>query len=403
MPLYTLYDTNLICNSLTHAIWCYNNLGAYQEDRDHTGIYEPNEDDLELISHEAPVETTTHWQLDPPDFNTSALQAIQGSYGIASIIGASPTNNEDSPTSKNTKEKKIGDPHKTTVSNLYRYHGLSKYQGLGGKTPVRADTTFVGVEVELEKVTIHSMPSGTWKMTEDGSLKIQGMEFVTIPIQFKYLEVELERLFAGISGEPSTRCSIHVHINARDFTITELKNFILLYLIFERGFYNFSGNRRDNNFCIPLSYYPYVVKHFLSQLDKGIFYPKWYKYYGFNLAPLFGGDSSDSIGTIEFRHMKGTKDVAYILNWINLIVSLKISAKKMKTSEILEYINSMNTTSGYYWLAETVFKDYSPLLTKQPTFKTDVEHCITMAKTILLPQYGQQPEQEEEISIIKRR
>lgn len=396
MPHYVLNGTSLFTDTFAEAINRYNSDEDYAEIREEEGMFEITAEDsvhLALESSGTPPYSNvgTNNVAAPPIPNTGQLywSAPAGEQTIVS-------------TPKSSKEKKIGIPEKTTISNLYRYKGLSKYQGLGGKTPVRADTTFVGVEVELENVEVRNLPSSTWKMTEDGSLKIQGMEFVTIPIQFKYLEVELERLFAGLaSGSPSARCSIHIHINARDFTITELKNFILLYLIFEHSFYNFSGGRKNNNFCTPLTYYPDIVKQFLKRLNEGFFLPTWYKYHGFNLAPLFGGDTSDSIGTIEFRHMEGTTDVAYILNWINLIVSLKISAKKMKTSEIMEHIQNMNTTSGYYWLAENVFKEYAPLLTKQPTFKDDVEHCITMAKLITFKE--QHPNQEEEISIIKRR
>jgi hypothetical protein len=287
----------------------------------------------------------------------------------------------------------------TTISDLFKYKGLSKYTGLEGKQNIRAETTFVGVEIELEKVDLKHVPASTWNIVEDGSLKDKGKEFVTIPIQFKYLEVELERLFGSLNScNPSERCSVHVHINARDFTLEELKKFIALYMIFEKSLYNFSGERLNNNFCVPVVFYPEIAKQFVDCLSVGTIIPVWFKYYGFNLSPIFGGESSP-IGTIEFRHMKGTTDIEWIINWINLIVSLKISAKSMKLEDIEKYLATMNTTSAYYWLADHVFKQFAPYITKQTTFKEDVEHCITIAKTVF--KGNESTNCHEEIELIK--
>lgn len=272
------------------------------------------------------------------------------------------------------------DTSKVTVNSLYKYKPLSKYIGLMGNTSVRAGTTFIGVEIELEKVDLRSKIVNTWAMVTDNSLKDNGQEFVTIPIQFKYLEVELQRLFDGVKTcKASSRCSVHVHINARDFTLKELKTFMALYMVFEKSLYNYSGNRWNNNFCVPLTFYPDEVVNFLDGLDEGYIRENWHKYFGLNISPIFGGEST-KIGTIEFRHMVGTTDIPYILNWINLIVSLKITAKKMPYVELADHLKNMNTTSSYYWLAEQVFREYRSLITGQPTFKEDVEFCVTRTK-----------------------
>lgn len=274
--------------------------------------------------------------------------------------------------------------HEVHVSDKYKYKPLNKYVGIEGYLPVRAGTTFVGVEVELEQVKQRTEIGGTWQRIDDNSLKDNGGEFVTIPLQFKYLEVELRRLLSGLSSyKTSKRCSVHVHINTRDFSLDELKTFIVLYMIFEKSLYNFSGNRWNNNFCVPLYSHADTVKKFLTLLDGGEIYEKWYKYFGFNLSPIFGGESH-KIGTIEFRHMAGTMEIPYIIDWINLIVSLKLMAKKIKYSELEDMIIDMNTTSSYVVLAETVFKDFARLITRQETFKQDVEMCISKLKYVIL-------------------
>lgn len=278
------------------------------------------------------------------------------------------------------KQKDKTPMNKQKFSDRYKYRPLSKYVGLFGKTPIVAPSTFVGVEVELEYCTDKSKIPSTWVKIVDSSLKIEGIEYVTRPIQVKYLEVELIRLFKGIPhSKPTTRCSIHVHLNVRDFTLEELEKFLILYLIFERSLYRVSGDRWHNNFCVPLYNYPISVKEMLHSLSKGEFYNSWFKYYGLNLSPIFGGESS-KIGTIEFRHLIGTKDINHILLWVNLITSLKIAAKRMNIVQLKQRIIDMNNTSDYNTLVEEVFRSHSTVIKEQPTFKDDVEMCITQLK-----------------------
>ena len=281
-------------------------------------------------------------------------------------------------------------PSEKKMSKYYPYKSLSRYEGLYGEFPCRAPTTYVGVEIELEKVkVISSLPSSV-SITNDGSLKLDGKEFITVPIHFCYLEQELRRLFCAIKPpHVSQRCSIHVHLNARDFTHHELYRFVLLYLIFERSLFNFSGGRDNNIFCTPLySYMPHVKKE-VSKLvagEGGIQYMSWHKYFALNLCPIWGGDEGKVLGTVEFRHMAGTIDTERIIEWINLIVSLKISAKKFGTDELLEHIKVMNTSSGYNWLVREVFREWCKHIVWQPTFKKDVEAGILAAKQLAFQQ-----------------
>lgn len=298
------------------------------------------------------------------------------------------------------------DKEEKKLSHYYGYKKLSKYEGLHGKTPIRAPTTYVGVELELEKIQLKNNVPSSFKMVNDGSLKLNGKEFVTVPIRCCYLERELKRLFASMHPPlVSSRCSTHVHLNARDFTHQELYRFILLYLIFERSLFNFSGGRDNNIFCTPLfSYLPMVRSEASKLLDEGgVMNMSWKKYFALNLCPIWGhGDEgSGCLGTVEFRHMSGTTDVTRILDWISLIVSLKISAKKFTTEELVNHIQVMNTTSGYNWLVREVFRDWCRLLITQPSFKNDVESGILAAKLVAFPNIVK-PESKIELYITKK-
>lgn len=286
------------------------------------------------------------------------------------------------------------------IKSLFKYKGLSRYMGIEGEIPIVGGYTFIGLEVELENISkdnVENLSKSTWTSVVDGSLKNKGREFVTIPIRFRYLEVELKRLFSGlISPVTSSRCSVHVHINVRDMTTDELASFIVLYSIFERALYRFSGDRWDSNFCVPIQASPSYPCRLLQSLKLTPHNTQivWYKYMGFNVCPIFGLDGSDRIGTIEFRHLKGTMDINLIINWINLIISLKIAAKTTSLSYLERILLQMNSDSSYTTLAESVFGGLSPLILEQPTFKRDIETCITSTKKILLP-----PSKTEEIII----
>lgn len=271
-----------------------------------------------------------------------------------------------------------------TISEYYKYKPIPIYHGLLGSIPVKHKDVFVGVEVELEGIDGQVFKNSCLDCHTDHSLKVNGMEFVTIPLQLKYLEVELKRLFDNFKNKPpliSSRCSVHVHVNVRDMTPEQIINMTLLYMVFERSLFRISGDRHLSNFCVPLySCHEMVERLFLDALDMVSW--KWYKYSALNLSPIWGGEST-KIGTVEFRHMHGSTDVEEIVNWCNIITSIKRAAQKFEQEEILAHIRTMNTTSGYYWLVKEVFGRWSKMLTRLPEFQEDTEDCITNLKYLL--------------------
>lgn len=269
-----------------------------------------------------------------------------------------------------------------TISKLYKYKRLSPYVGLEGRIPIKHKDVYVGVEVELEDVS-GFYDLGTKNFVEDHSLKIGGAEFVTIPIKMRYLEVELQRLFGSIVSTPtvSSRCSTHVHVNVRDMTVAQVLNMVMLYTIFERSLYRISGDRWLNNFCIPIQSAPETFNRLLRYSNKPSQW-EWNKYQGLNLCPIWGGESS-KIGTVEFRQLHGTTSVEEIIQWCNIITSLKRAAQGFDQEELLAHIRTMNTTSGYWWLVRTVFGRYSKLLTDHSNFAEDTERGITVLKTCI--------------------
>lgn len=248
-----------------------------------------------------------------------------------------------------------------SLSDCFQYPPLKDYSGLIGKTLMHSGETFLGIEVEAEAIGNNLVFPPSWIVIEDGSLKVKGAEFYTVPIKAKYLEVELNRLFSAIPNPLfSNRTSVHVHMNARDFNKEELEVFVCLYIIFEKALFKYSGGRNQNNFCVPLYMAHSYVYDLFEKLSSESFTINllnnchWSKYLALNLLPIWGADGVKRIGTIEFRHMKGNNDIKYILGWCNLIISLKLFAKRTSLEDLFKnYVNARN-----YSIAKDVFKNW---------------------------------------------
>jgi hypothetical protein len=236
----------------------------------------------------------------------------------------------------------------------------------------------VGIEIEVENMKYPVALQAYWEGKVDGSLRNNGVEFVSVPLQIKQVQLALEHVYTQMYEKNipdfSNRTSIHIHVNCRDLTQDQIFNFVLLYALFEKHFYQVAGARRMNSiFCVPL-----FRTNQMSSL-KDIVYgmqPHWQKYCGINLLPLFQNNVTQGYGTIEFRHLYGTKDVNEILHWINDIICLRIFACEISKDELLANIKQMNTTSSYMSLYAQVFAKGRRLLSN----KKDFEECVSNIK-----------------------
>ena len=71
------------------------------------------------------------------------------------------------------------------------------------------------------------------------------------------------------------------------------------------------------------------------------------------------------------------------MQWCNLVTALKRAAQTIPRDELLSHIRTMNTTSGYWWLAKEVFGNWAKIITSLPEFKEDTEQCIANLKYVL--------------------
>jgi hypothetical protein len=193
----------------------------------------------------------------------------------------------------------------------------------------RRDIFIAGLECEIESIR-NPAPYGIFQVTTDNSLRNQGYEFVSVPAPRDVLEDGFKELHASLKFytefEPfSPRTSTHVHVNCLELTDEEVRTMVLLYALFEEFFFMMvKPNRKDNIHCVPLTFTP-LPMHYKKPLN--VFIKVWSKYTALNLKRLV------DLGTVEFRHLHGTKDVNELSAWLKVLENLW---KLCQTAKITE-------------------------------------------------------------------
>ena len=220
----------------------------------------------------------------------------------------------------------------------------------------------VGLELEIEKWKDNvDRTFRGFTFEHDGSLRGNAVEAITKPMYSKFVPEKLESFFTKFEVEPnmySERCSTHVHVNCQDMEVEQVAAICLLYQLLERCLFAFIGHdRSDNIFCTPWSQCN-ISKRMLYKLLEDVNYStaNWQKYTALNLIPL------RDRGTVEFRHLEGTCDVARITAWLNIIGSMFAYAKANKLEDIKNTIAAMNTVSNYDAFMRDVFGPFSATL-----------------------------------------
>jgi len=213
----------------------------------------------------------------------------------------------------------------------------------------------VGIEIEIEKVspsTLHNIANkGLWKVEMEPSLRGASGELISVPVFGKDIEralTHMEAEFKKVSKpEFNARTSLHVHIEVVDLTKEELIRFILLYTALELVLFRLCDETRQNNpYCLP-TWMSEGIKIDTAQLIQLIeegnahnvkrYLSRWAKYCAMNLNNIVG------IGTIEFRQYHGTVNKKEIMDWVNILLSIKKYAKESMT----KYNDFPEVVSGF--------------------------------------------------------
>ena len=253
---------------------------------------------------------------------------------------------------------------------------------------------FIGIEIELEGLPHipELRENSLWSIHTDNSLRssesLRSAELVLkFPLCGKDLKMALEEFNTIITSLPtppitSERTSVHIHVDARDMSVDELYKLIVIYCIFERVFFKFCGEgREDNNFCLPFyraegeifenigDINKIGLKEFTKRLEGQ------YRYSALNLCSLL------KFGSIEFRHCGGTYDIGLIKDWINILLKLKKYTKDASSFNLNTFPTYISDL-GYSPIVNKVFEEYAPKLLYL-NIKEDILLGIRQAQKII--------------------
>jgi len=222
----------------------------------------------------------------------------------------------------------------------------------------------MGVEFEIENLDNFSggrLKTSFVQMIKDGSLRNGGREFIlgarnamgqTLPVNGKDLEDGLLALDNALKGyeddgyerpQCTERTSVHLHLDVRDLEWPELQKFVGLYTIFEDVLFRYAGeDRKASAYCKPIGRTSSIRENLGVLLTRDVdalggILEQADKYDGLNLEAV------KKFGSIEIRIHRGTTDIREVIEWINVIQSLKIAAKSGDISlhELPELVSSL--------------------------------------------------------------
>lgn len=258
----------------------------------------------------------------------------------------------------------------TTIAEYYAHKNINSYpskHGIDNTLPL--PEWLVGLELEIEGFNPEiERRFGGFTFTEDGSLRAReggvGIEAISLPVATKFVPALLTAFYDKFQiGEKNytERCSTHVHFNALPLTFDQVSTISLLYQTVEDLLFKYVGHDRDQSiFCVPWnqSNLSYSVVNKLSKSNDHTHevFRRWQKYSALNLIPL------TTQGTLEFRHLHGTRDVKVITTWIALLSKLFEYALNVDLEKAKYQIVNMNTVSNYHEWLNNVFGKWADAL-----------------------------------------
>lgn len=185
----------------------------------------------------------------------------------------------------------------------------------------------VGIEIEVEGRRLPRLLK-YWRNEQDGSLRgPENIEYVlakpaTLPqakIALKYLGMAYKENNTEVHD--SVRAGVHVHVNVQHMTIVQLYNFITTYLILEELLIKYCGETREGNlFCLRAQDADYLItrlKQAARERRFRILVDDALRYASINVKAL------GTYGSLEFRAMRGTKDLDAIYTWAEILVGIR--------------------------------------------------------------------------------
>ncbi len=206
-----------------------------------------------------------------------------------------------------------------------------RYAGIGNIARRLSEAT--GIEVEPERYNHDTREY--WKLTTDASC---GFELVSPPLKGRAGLAQVDKMMTGlkqIGAHVSSKCGLHVHHEANDLDLEQLKSIAKLYAKYETAFDNLTKKSRRasvNHYCNSMLYGTEDLQSALNRLDVAHNVPmlcKNSRYHKVNFMAFAVR------GTVEFRQHHGTLSGAKAVNWIVLTQAVVERSRAYRVSNNL--------------------------------------------------------------------
>lgn len=207
----------------------------------------------------------------------------------------------------------------------------------------------LGIEIEVEGDNL-PQPDKYWNCEQDGSLRGESMEYVlSKPLGMAATRTALSHLndsylANGTVVHESVRAGVHVHVNVQQLSTVELFSFMTAYIILEDLLIKYCGEYREGNlFCLRIKdaeYLLHTIEEVARTKDYQLFNRDVLRYSSMNVCSLW------RYGSLEFRAMRGTRDLDVIGDWAEILLNIRnVVAKFDSPARIIEMWHNVGVES----------------------------------------------------------
>lgn len=265
-----------------------------------------------------------------------------------------------------------------------RLFAQTEQRGIGG--PVNAPSApLTGIEVEVENalVTHDEERYRPWRLTNDGSLRNNGIELLSTPIR---TGVTLARYCAAYTDlresfpwADTLRTSTHVHLDMRGLQLPDLVRIMGAYCLVEPFLYDYCGPLREENiYCIPFYRADTATDALITAVSNGefnSFLANTCKYSGLFMGPL------RTFGTIEFRMAPSFPNGECLGEWVGILHHLYRAALALDPGAAFAAIDEGNYTDLLRTLLHPAIHDNLPTVVEVADI-IEEHKCDTRANSL---------------------
>lgn len=235
----------------------------------------------------------------------------------------------------------------TTIANAFGFE-LPEDTPVKGSGALYDDNVLIGIEHEFEgwRSDVHAGNTPSQYFTErDGSLRNGGMEYIlSSPLKGGELNdalLSMSDMYDGSDLIINERTSTHVHVDVRDLTILQYRNFILAYIILEDILFGLCSEERIGNpYCVALGQSRHMENTFRNLqrgATRGDMFSEGLRYGAISM------NATQRMGSLEFRMRETIPVYNDILQWVNILLGMRDFAVNKCSLDYMSFIEKLHS------------------------------------------------------------